>query len=111
MATILRLNEVTKYYGNVRALSKVSFELKSGEIHCLVGENGAGKSTLIKILSGAIPPTNGTINMYGEEYKSLTPVLARKLGTETIYQENIVCRDITVMENIYLGVEYRKGLL
>ena len=111
MAAILELTGVTKNFGSVRALSNVSFELESGEIHCLVGENGAGKSTLIKILSGAIAPTSGTIRIHGEIYKSLTPALARKLETETIYQENIICPDMTAMENIYLGTEYRHGIL
>ncbi len=110
MATILKLVGLTKDFGSVRALSNVSFELESGEIHCLVGENGAGKSTLIKILSGAIAPTGGAIHIHGEIFKSLTPALARKLETETIYQENIICPDMTAMENIYLGTEYRNGI-
>lgn len=110
MEPILKLAGVTKKFGSVTALSNISFELKPGEIHCLVGENGAGKSTLIKILSGAIAPTSGLIYVHGEKYKSMTPALARKLETETIYQENIICPDMTVIENIYLGAEYRQGI-
>jgi len=108
---ILKVENAVKRYGTVVALSDVSFELCAGEIHCLVGENGAGKSTLIKMLSGAISPDEGVLTVFGNEYKRLTPALARKLGIETIYQENIICPDLPVMENIYLGIESRKGLL
>lgn len=111
MHNLLRIEGITKNYGLIRALSDISFELTPGEIHCLVGENGAGKSTLIKILSGAIVPDAGVIEIFGNTYKHLTPAAARKLGIETIYQENIVCPDISAMENIYLGIEKKKGLL
>lgn len=110
MNTILKLEKIVKKYGTVTALRNISFDLCPGEIHCLVGENGAGKSTLIKILSGAISPTEGTISLYGETYQKMTPALSRKAGIETIYQENIICPDVSVMENIFLGAEYRKGV-
>lgn len=105
---LLELKNVTKKYGAIPALSNVSFTLYKGEIHCLVGENGAGKSTLIKILSGAISPNEGTIILDQVEHRHMSPALSRKLGIETIYQENIVCPDVSVMENIYLGVEYHR---
>lgn len=108
--TILKLDGIVKKFGAVVALNNVSFDLLPGEIHCLVGENGAGKSTLIKILSGAIAPTEGKIIFCGSEFSSMTPVLSRKMGIETIYQENVICPDVSIMENIYLGIEYRKGV-
>lgn len=111
MAVILKLERVSKTFGSVTALQNVSFELEQGQVHCLVGENGAGKSTLIKILSGAIAPNSGDIHICGEKHRSLNPALARKFGTETIYQENIICPDMTVMENIFLGTENRRGIL
>ncbi len=108
---MLRLVGIRKRFGAVLALNRVSFDLFPGEIHCIVGENGAGKSTLIKILTGALSPTEGQIVLDGATYSGMTPALSRKMGIEAIYQENIVCPDVSVMENIFLGTEHRKGLL
>jgi len=107
---ILSLNQICKRFGETVALSNISFDLQAGEVHCLVGENGAGKSTLIKILSGAYTPTSGSIQFDGAVFQRMTPALSRKQGIETIYQENIICPDVSVTENIYLGAEYRRGI-
>ncbi len=109
-ATILDLQQIIKRFGAVLALNNVSFDLRAGEIHCLVGENGAGKSTLIRILSGAIAPTAGRIVFGKDSYSRMTPALARAIGIETIYQENVICPDMSVMENLYLGIESRNGI-
>jgi ABC-type sugar transport system ATPase subunit len=87
MKKILNVRELTKIFPGVVALDSVSFDLYRNEIHCLVGENGAGKSTLIKILSGAIKPDNGKIEIFDKKYMALDPNLSRMLGIQTIYQE------------------------
>ncbi|MFW6121369.1 MAG: ATP-binding cassette domain-containing protein, partial [Petrotogales bacterium] len=85
---LVHLKDITKIYGSFKALDKVSFDLKKGEVHCLVGENGAGKSTLIKVLSGAVSPEGGEIlYLKDEPLKSLTPREAIELGISTIYQD------------------------
>ncbi len=100
--TILSLHNIEKTFGGTRALAGVSFELRQGEIHALVGENGAGKSTLIKIITGAYTPDAGTIVIDGVEYDYLTPDLSRKLGVGVVYQEFNLLPDMSVAENIFL---------
>ena len=104
--TVLRLNEVTKKYPGVLALDKVSFDLKEGEVHALIGENGAGKSTLIKCLAGAITPDGGTIEVDGQTYTSMTPKLSREHGIEVVYQELNLIDGLTVAENVCFGAKY-----
>src|SRR5689334_5548152 len=73
---LLRLNQVAKSFGAVRALKGVSFDLQPGEVHALVGENGAGKSTLIRIITGAHWPDRGSLEINGVAVKHLTPAVA-----------------------------------
>src|SRR5262245_46283806 len=102
---LLQLTKVTKSFGAVRALKGVSFELKTGEIHALLGENGAGKSTLIKIITGAHRPDSGTMCVDGTEVHRLTPAAAHRLGVACIYQQPALFPDLTVAENIGMRLE------
>ena len=105
MKTRLQLTSVTKSFGAVRALKGVSFDLRAGEVHALLGENGAGKSTLIKVITGAHQPDGGTIAINGERVAHLTPAVAHKLGIACIYQQPALFPDLTVAENIGLRLE------
>jgi len=104
-APLLQLNSVTKSFGAVRALNGVSFDLRAGEVHALLGENGAGKSTLIKIITGAHQPDGGSIEIQGRRVAHLTPAMAHKLGIACIYQQPALFPDLTVAENIGLRLE------
>lgn len=101
--TILRLGHMTKLYPGVCALDDLNIDLREGEVHAIVGENGAGKSTMIKIISGAIEPTKGIIELGGKKYKYMTPILARKNGIAVIYQEFTLIPVLSAAENIFLG--------
>jgi ribose transport system ATP-binding protein len=110
---ILKLTDISKFFGGVEALNRVSLTVKRGEIHALVGENGAGKSTLMKILSGVYQPSEGTIEIDGKEVHFNDPKTAKKAGIGIIYQEFSLIPDLTVYQNIFLGRETKKknGLL
>jgi len=103
--TRLRLQDVSKSFGGVRALRGVSFDLLPGEVHALVGENGAGKSTLVRILTGAVKADSGTIEIEGRRIEHADPVLMRGLGVAPIYQQPALLPDLTVAENIAMGLE------
>jgi len=105
----LRVDGLGKSYPGVRALDGIDLELRAGEVHAIVGENGAGKSTLIKILAGAIAPSEGTITIGGESYPHLTPHLARTLGVAVIYQEFTLVPTLSASDNVFLGEYLRTG--
>ena len=105
MSTLLKLNGIHKAFAGVQALRGVSFELEAGEVHALVGENGAGKSTLIKVITGAHAPDQGTIEVQGNPIIDNDPVRARNLGIAAIYQQPALFPELTVAENIALGLE------
>ncbi len=100
---MLTLKNVTKTYPGVVALDDVSFEVRDGEVHALLGENGAGKSTLIKAIAGAITPDSGAICFDDKEFTKLDPLTAQAHGVAVIYQELNLCLPLTVAENIFLG--------
>ncbi|MCM3905094.1 MAG: sugar ABC transporter ATP-binding protein [Pyrinomonadaceae bacterium] len=102
---LLRTENVSKSYDGVHALQSVGFELRLGEIHALVGENGAGKSTLIKIITGAVTPDSGKIELDGKAVTNNSPRLAKSLGIAAIYQQPALFPELTVAENIALGLE------
>ena len=102
---LLRVNNLSKSYGAVQALQGVSFTMRPGETIALVGDNGAGKSTLVKLLSGVIRPTSGTIELDGQSIDLVSPDVARIHGIETVYQDLGLCNNLTVAENIFLGRE------
>ena len=103
---LLEMRNVKKSFGATRALSGVSFDLNSGEVHALLGENGAGKSTLISILGGIVQPDSGTILINGESIASFQDVqAARRFGVAVIHQEIVLVPHLSVAENIYLGRE------
>jgi rhamnose transport system ATP-binding protein len=108
-SALLQLESITKSFGAVRALREVSFDLQPGEVHALVGENGAGKSTLIKIVTGAHTPDGGTFAIDGKLVQGLTPASAHACGIAAIYQQPALFPDLSVAENIALGLE-RPGL-
>ncbi len=99
----LKMINITKDYGGIRALNKVNLELYQGEILCLLGENGAGKSTLIKILSGVEQPSDGEIVFQGKKIQLKNPHLAHDAGFSTVYQEMVQFPDMTIAENIFIG--------
>ncbi len=108
MPPLLQATDISKHFAGVQALKGVSFELRAGEVHALVGENGAGKSTLIKIITGAHQPDTGTLQIDGQRLENNDPVVSRKLGIAAIFQQPALFPDLTVLENIALGLE-KKG--
>lgn len=102
---VLSIHGLTKDFPGVRAIDDVSLSIESSTIHCLVGENGAGKSTLIKMLTGALLPTSGTMRINGSEYKPNNLQDAREAGIATLFQELHVVDELTVLENLTLGME------
>lgn len=106
---ILEIQNITREFPGVRALNNVSFDIRRGEVHALVGENGAGKSTLMKILSGVHKPTKGTIILNGKKVTLKNPKEAQKLGISIIHQEFSLIPYLSAVENIFLGRELRKG--
>ncbi len=108
--TILKVKDIVKEYPGVLAINHVSFDVKKGEVHALVGENGAGKSTLIKTLSGAVIPNGGSIVINGKEFDAMSPKLAKEQGIEVIYQEFTLVPGISAAENVFLGEKTSEGI-
>lgn len=100
---ILEMKQIEIQFPGVKALDKVDFSLRAGEIHSLLGENGAGKSTLIKCLTGVHHKDAGTILLEGREIQPQSPQHAIELGISTVYQEVNLCPNLTVAENIFVG--------
>ena len=103
--TLLRATDIEKSYAGVQALKHASFELRGGEVHALIGENGAGKSTLIKIITGAVAADAGEIRLNGMRIEHNSPGLAKQLGIAAIYQQPALFPELSVAENIAIGVE------
>nr|MBP6711327.1 sugar ABC transporter ATP-binding protein [Propionivibrio sp.] len=109
---LLELSGISKSFPGVKALDDVSFNLKAGEVHALLGENGAGKSTLMKIISGIYARDSGSYRLEGAEIDELTPKKAQDLGIAIIHQELNMCTDLTVAENMFLGREsHTRGMV
>jgi rhamnose transport system ATP-binding protein len=106
---LLQAIGLTKSYAGVRALRGASLELRAGEVHALVGENGAGKSTLIKVVTGAVVADGGEVRVGGRTVTDPSPRRARALGIAAIYQQPALFPELTVAENVALGLE-RAGL-
>jgi ribose transport system permease protein/ribose transport system ATP-binding protein len=100
----LVLDEVSKAFPGVQALSQVSFDVRPGEVHGLVGENGAGKSTLMAIASGSLLPDTGTITINGQPLLDASPQRAREMGLAIVRQSPALMPDLTVADNLFLGV-------
>jgi len=102
---LLEAAAITKSFAGVQALKGVSFELREGEVHALVGENGAGKSTLIKVMTGALIPDSGILKVSGHPVTHHSPAVARSLGIAAVYQQPALFAHLTVAENIALFLE------
>ncbi|NLF76408.1 MAG: sugar ABC transporter ATP-binding protein [Chloroflexi bacterium] len=98
-------------FGPVTALQDVSMRLTEGEVTALVGDNGAGKSTLVKMISGVLPPSVGTIQFDGADMVFGNPAQAREAGIETVYQDLALAGNMPVWANIFLGRELVRGPL
>ena len=100
---ILEMRQIDKLFPGVKALDKVDFSVKRGEVHCLIGANGAGKSTLMKVLSGAYVEDSGEIIFDGEKLKPHGTLERKKKGISVIYQELSLVNELTVGENVYIN--------
>jgi simple sugar transport system ATP-binding protein len=109
---LLEARRIEKSYGHVRALQEADFDVRPSEVTALVGDNGAGKSTLIKILSGTVQPDGGEIRFEGRPVVIHSPLDARRMGVETVYQDLALAEDLDPAANLFLGREVmRAGLL
>ena len=106
---LLKMQNITKTFGNVKALNNVNLELKSGEVHALMGENGAGKSTLMKILTGVYSLESGTVTYLGKDVKFDNTKQAQEVGIAIVHQELNMLNDLTVAQNIFIGRESMNG--
>ena len=110
--TILKMQGIQKYFSGVHALNAVNFELKSGEVHALMGENGAGKSTLIKVLCGIHKRDGGSIELFGEEVNFDNIAQSQAAGISVIHQELNMMNHLTVAQNMFIGREFmNKGFI
>jgi simple sugar transport system ATP-binding protein len=109
-APILSVRNVSKHFGGVQALNKVSFDIHPGEVVALAGDNGAGKSTVIKAISGVFQYEDGEILLDGKPTQFSSPQEARDSGIETIYQDLSLADNLSIGANIFLGREPMKKL-
>ncbi|MGD0722427.1 MAG: ATP-binding cassette domain-containing protein [Roseiarcus sp.] len=107
---ILELENVSKHFGAIQALTDVSLALEAGQVVGLMGDNGAGKSTLVKIIAGNFRPSHGTIRMEGADLVMHRPVDARQHGIEIVHQDLALCDNLSAAANVFLGREMRKGV-
>jgi D-xylose transport system ATP-binding protein len=105
MTPLVELRSVSKHFGGIQAVDRVSCTLHEGEVVGLLGHNGAGKSTLIKILAGVYPPDAGEIVVRGEKREFETPIEARAAGIETIHQTLALAENLDAPANVFLGRE------
>lgn len=105
LGAVMRLEAVTKHYGPVVALDDVTVDFHAGLVHAIVGENGAGKSTLINIASGVVTPNGGRIVFEGEAVCDASPASMRRRGVAVVHQHPAIAPDLTVRENIALGLD------
>jgi simple sugar transport system ATP-binding protein len=108
-APLLRVERVSKYFGNVAALRDVTMSVRAGEITCLLGDNGAGKSTLIQILAGVYPPSEGAYLVDGVPVAFDSPRDALARGIATVYQDLAMIPLLAIWRNFFLGAEPRVG--
>ena len=101
-APAVALHQVRRSFGATVAVDDVSFEIRSGTVHALLGENGAGKSTIVKLLSGLMSPDRGRIEIFGEELRLTNPRISHRHGIQTAFQEMTLVRDLTVLDNLLL---------
>jgi ribose transport system ATP-binding protein len=104
-STVISIEGLIKDYPGIRAVNDVSFNIERSTVHCLIGENGAGKSTLVKMLTGALKPTQGSMKVNGSTYEPNSTKDARESGIATLFQELHVVDELTVLENLTLGME------
>jgi fructose transport system ATP-binding protein len=102
---VLAVQDVTKRFGAVTALNRVSLEVRAGEVLGLIGDNGAGKSTLVGIISGALRPDEGTLTVDGVERTFANPADARSVGIETVFQNLALVPTLNIAENVFLRRE------
>ncbi|MGA7268428.1 MAG: ATP-binding cassette domain-containing protein [Aestuariivirga sp.] len=105
---LLRLQDITRNFGAIEALRGISFEVQRGEVLALLGDNGAGKSTLVKIISGGLKPTSGSLYFDGRERNFASPADAKAEGIETVYQDLSLCTNVDVVANFFMGREIVK---
>ena len=103
--SLIRLENVSKAFGAIQALSHISLEVGCGEIVGLMGDNGAGKSTLVKILAGNYRPTEGSYYIDNKRVSFANPAEARSRGIEVVYQDLALCNNLTAAANVFLGRE------
>lgn len=108
-APLMQLENVSRSFGNNLALNRVDLDVYAGEVHCLLGDNGAGKSTLIKIMSGVLTPTFGTVRFNGEPVTFRSPRDAQAYGIGTVHQDVGTIPLISVARNFFLGNEPTTG--
>jgi rhamnose transport system ATP-binding protein len=109
---ILELSGITKVFPGVKALDRVDFQLKEGEIHALMGENGAGKSTFIKVITGVHHAEEGEMFLDGKKVEFKSPLDAQRAGIAAIYQHVTSYPHLSVTENIFMGHEdVKKGFI
>ncbi|MEO1018195.1 MAG: ATP-binding cassette domain-containing protein [Pseudomonadota bacterium] len=106
---LIRMDHISKFYGRIQALDDVNLVVREKEIVGLLGDNGAGKSTLIKVLSGAVPVTNGDIYVRGKKADIKSTTDAIRYGIETIYQDSALVTQLSIARNLFLGREPVKG--
>ncbi len=102
---IVQMENIEKHFGPVIALGGVSFDVRAGEVHCLLGDNGAGKSTFIKTMAGVHTPTSGTILFEGREMSFASPRDAMEAGIATVYQDLAMIPLMSVTRNFWMGNE------
>src|SRR5438874_6090893 len=103
----LTLTNVSKRFPGVQANDRISLIVAPGEIHGVLGENGAGKSTLMKIIYGAVRPDGGQLRWDGEPARTGSPAAARQRGTAMVFQHFALFDSMTVVENVWLGLDAR----
>ncbi len=104
---MLEARDITKDFGGTRALDRVNFSARRGEVHAVLGENGAGKSTLMKIIGGALQPDGGALSLDGRPVRFDSPHEAMDAGVSVVHQQFTLVPELTVAENIFLGREPR----
>jgi ribose transport system ATP-binding protein len=107
---LLETRGLTKAFGAVEVLSDISLAFHAGEVHAIIGENGAGKSTLMKIISGHLDPTRGSLRFDGAPLTLRGPVDAERRGIVLVHQEIMLAPDLSIAENMFLGRELRRGV-